>query len=226
VVRDSWPVARGPFGIGGNRRNRWMKTSLGATDSADLPSPAFGRNQEKPRAFIALRGTSGERGHSGNFLASPPARYHASNALCCPITKLRQQTSWERPPLLSGNRFQLLRVSSTDFERDGGWSPPYRCRPTLYYNPSEGRFACLIFEATQHKWRRPKELCLAQRRQDRKGEHTAVLSSWRSLRLGERIGLGCGRRPRRTLGAPCGAPPKGVASREGCARPTLLLRPP
>jgi hypothetical protein len=86
----------------------------GKGGNTDEPGPAFGRNQEKPRAFIALRGTSGERGHSGNSLASPPARYHASNALCCPITKLRQQTSWERPPLLSGNRFQLLRVSSTE----------------------------------------------------------------------------------------------------------------
>ena len=61
-------------------------------------------------------------------------------------------------------------------------------RPS-YYNPSGRCFSCLIFEATQHKGRKPKDLCLAQRRQDRKGEHTAVLSSWRSSRLGERTGL-------------------------------------
>jgi len=34
----------------------------GKGGNTDEPGPAFGRNQEKPRAFIALRGTSGELG--------------------------------------------------------------------------------------------------------------------------------------------------------------------
>lgn len=57
-----------------------------------------------------------------------------------------------------------------------------------------------ILGTAERKMLKYKELCLAQRRQDRKGLRaccplpSASVLSWRSSRLGERIGFGCGRR--------------------------------
>ena len=57
--------------------------------------------------------------------------------------------------------------------------------PSPYYYLLESCFRAKISGSTERKILKSKELCLAQRRQERKGKSTAVLSSWRSLRLGE-----------------------------------------
>jgi hypothetical protein len=84
-----------------------------------------------------------------------------------------------------------------------------RPEAALYYYVSESCFLVKILEATQHKPRKPKELCLAQRRQDRKGEehcHPAFLTLFASPdpvegRLGERTGFWL--RPEAALGFRC-----------------------
>jgi four helix bundle suffix protein len=67
---------------------------------------------------------------------------------------------------------------------------PYSC-------PLESCFLARNSVGIARRALKPKELGLSQRREDRKGQASIrAFFSWRSWRLGERIGFGCGRRPR------------------------------
>jgi len=94
----------------------------------------------------------------------------------------------------SGIGGQPYPATRHDMQREGsvpikGGTPSprrqsYRVRSHWYL--FESRFLAKISQGAQRKLLEDKELCLAQRRQERKDQGGASLSSWRSLRLGER----------------------------------------
>jgi hypothetical protein len=125
----------------------------------------------------------------GTGVALSPRRSRRLLLLSCLSTKVRRDRMRKNFCLILDLRITYKRPQASIIERGRPWRRPQRHRGANETSPSP-----LLHDSLE-----PQELWFAPRRQDRKGKVIVVVSSWRSSRLSERPGFGCGRRSRWVL---------------------------